>query len=513
MESLASNLNRVDAEVFVKMIQNNSDIKDTEVTGKVSLNSFHYKHPVKFTNCHFKDGVIISEVDFHEDLTIRDCDFDKEFTIHPNSTFRKSISIRDSDFDSVRIGSTSGALGKQKVLFRGLSLVDTRVRQFNLSFLTVPDGFNFERCDFSLFLIFHVSAGGGAIERCYFEDSASILFEEIEGDLEFVPSARQSGRVEMSINKVNSLRVLPEGGLLSSFTIANSNVDHFSLLGIIPPNSSVTIKDSRFYHFNLYDIISEGRLRLHNIQSKELTGVSYSTIKSSYVSFKNIDFGRTTFVSFNFNSFDTHSYGSCIIENIDIAGFHFPKEVKSPESSDISIMQTNRDLYEFYNRLYMVMKRQGDRFNELYYYASSLEYQRRYLDSVTVRESWWKRWVNQLDTRSILYLNKWSTNYGRSWIQGALVTLGVGIVLYVLYVLSFPNIAISLTEPDYELTNNLIANYFVFINPAHRYDFMDLLGLTLKPNVWSRMIDFLSRVIIGFMIYQTITASRRVGHR
>ncbi|MGB3776962.1 MAG: hypothetical protein WA960_01280, partial [Tunicatimonas sp.] len=269
MESHASNLSKVNAEVFVKMMQNNSDIKDTEVTGKVSLDSFHYKHPVKFTNCYFKDDVIISKVEFHEDLTIRNSTFEKAFTIHPNSAFRKSISIHNSDFDSVQIGSTSGSLEKQKVLFQGFSLVDTKVHQFKLSFLTVPNGVNFERCEFSLFQIPYVSTSGGAIERCYFGESAFIRFEEIDGDLEFVPSARQSGRVEISIGKVNSLRVFPEGSSLSSFTISNSNVDHFSLKGVIPPGTSVTVKDSRFYHFVLYDTISEGHLRLHNIQSKK----------------------------------------------------------------------------------------------------------------------------------------------------------------------------------------------------------------------------------------------------
>ena len=112
-------------------------------------------------------------------------------------------------------------------------------------------------------------------------------------------------------------------------------------------------------------------------------------------------------------------------------------------------------------------------------------------------------------TRTMLFLNKWTTNYGQSWLQGTLVTFGVGLVCWVAYLSFIPEVRFAIRHIDWNYTLQVVGNYFVFLNPAHRIDFEP--AYTVTP--LAKMVDFFSRVFISFCIFQTVAASRRLGHR
>ena len=64
----------------------------------------------------------------------------------------------------------------------------------------------------------------------------------------------------------------------------------------------------------------------------------------------------------------------------------------------------------------------------------------------------------------------------------------------------------SKTKIDFEL----IGYYFSFIDITHRSDF---LVKKEELNGWSLTIDFFSKVVSGFFIYQFISAFRKYGKK
>lgn len=110
----------------------------------------------------------------------------------------------------------------------------------------------------------------------------------------------------------------------------------------------------------------------------------------------------------------------------------------------------------------------------------------------------------KLEDRFILLLNRISNNYKSSWIRSSCFIIITGVVFY--------NILIFLTESEYvfllnwDIINDNIKNYFEFINPTHKSNFLDY----LKPsNGWFYFVDFLGKIFIGYGIYQFIQSFRK----
>ena len=53
--------------------------------------------------------------------------------------------------------------------------------------------------------------------------------------------------------------------------------------------------------------------------------------------------------------------------------------------------------------------------------------------------------------------------------------------------------------------------YFTFLDPTHKIDFLKDKGVTLSG--WSSLVDFLGRIVVGYGIYQFISAFRKHGKK
>lgn len=107
--------------------------------------------------------------------------------------------------------------------------------------------------------------------------------------------------------------------------------------------------------------------------------------------------------------------------------------------------------------------------------------------------------------RIILKINSCSNNHGLSVGRPFGWFILISVLTYALYLLSLGKI-FSSNEIDYKL----IGYYFSFIDITHRNDF-----LVSKNNFtfWSLAIDYLSKVLFGFFIYQFIAAFRKYGKK
>ena len=106
-------------------------------------------------------------------------------------------------------------------------------------------------------------------------------------------------------------------------------------------------------------------------------------------------------------------------------------------------------------------------------------------------------------------MHKISTEYGSSWIRGALLTIFVvSPVCYLIYSLTLPGVCCHFFQDGWQSGVTLHLKYFLtFLLPTHSLDFVQ--GIKLS---WaSYALDIFGRILIGFMIYQTIAAFRRYG--
>jgi len=121
------------------------------------------------------------------------------------------------------------------------------------------------------------------------------------------------------------------------------------------------------------------------------------------------------------------------------------------------------------------------------------------------------KFLTNFNEKAILFLNRYSNNYGLSWTQGVKFTvLYVGFPFFLLYnsLLADPYYKSIFTDFDsfvYVLDQGL--KYFVqFLNPTHEFDFMK--DYDPQPRGFAYMVDGCSRVFITYGYYQTIQAFR-----
>lgn len=142
----------------------------------------------------------------------------------------------------------------------------------------------------------------------------------------------------------------------------------------------------------------------------------------------------------------------------------------------------------------------NNKFESLYYHAKEL---REYEKDLSYR----KRPSEKL----MLLLNRISTNHGLSWARGLLFTITISVIFFSLYLLclntrpfNFGWVSIN----SFFNACNITFQYFIrFITITHDFDFMK----DYSPNGINFLIDFTSKIFIGYGIYQTIQAFRKYG--
>lgn len=111
----------------------------------------------------------------------------------------------------------------------------------------------------------------------------------------------------------------------------------------------------------------------------------------------------------------------------------------------------------------------------------------------------------------LLLLNKVSNNHGTSWKNGFVFTTIITLFFYTLYVLSLKERMFYFEWKNisgfFEALNYHVKHISEFFIVSHKLDFMNL----RLPNGLSYLIDIVSRIFIGYGIYQTIQAFRKYG--
>ena len=160
-----------------------------------------------------------------------------------------------------------------------------------------------------------------------------------------------------------------------------------------------------------------------------------------------------------------------------------------------------------YNQLKKIFDNQGDVYWATHFQAKTAEHQHEVLK--LRREDDRKKGGEFFSTTFwdiiTFWFNRLSNKHGESWGRAFMFTAGVAALFYVAFLVSIGRI-FRPTDIDW----NLAGQYFSYLDPTHKITF---LGDDVKLNFLSYLIDFLSRIFVGYGIYQFIAAFRKHGKK
>lgn len=122
------------------------------------------------------------------------------------------------------------------------------------------------------------------------------------------------------------------------------------------------------------------------------------------------------------------------------------------------------------------------------------------------------KFINAFGEKFVMVFNRYSNNFGLSWIRGVLFTVViVSIPLFLLYLT-------TLREPffdwgwngwkEYFSICNISLQFFIqYLNPTHSWEFME--KYSPSPIGIAYFIDAISRILISIGYYQIVQAFRK----
>jgi len=430
-------------------------IKNHYVSGQVVFNVNEYSNAFVIENTEFEQELIFESAIFLKRIGFNNCFF-KNGIHFIEPTFNYEISIKNSTVkDNLRISGGN---------YTGTFSIDINKKNKpsdDLSSVVIQGG------EFNKLVI---GANGSNLR------SVDMLAINVKGNV-FI-AGKDSIIENVFIRSLSRHLML----YLEDFNVNMLSIQSF--------NSSVKFKIHNIKAISLPNKESEFLVQNSNLGSAEISTVDLSkfdivNIRDSYIS--DVNFVNTIWNN-NITSFDQS--GSQVIKEItDIREYNFK----------------NRDVYR---QLKYASSKYGDTVTSFEFLAKEMEIYRKYLKNNN-NKLFSKEWWNNKAERANLWLNMFSNYYGNNWLKAVFLTLFFNTMLYTFYCWSqgywFGN--------DWNKFWTLAAYSFEFLNPLRKADFLQkVTGEELVPPA-AIAIDYVSRIIIAYFVYQTITAFRKFGKR
>jgi|GEM_PF-1568751 len=355
-------------------------------------------------------------------------------------------------------------------------------------------------------------------------------------------------------NNLGRIKLYIENSHIAHFDIINTFINSGDLVHISNSNlhclkinnlhnyGNVSFSGIEELHkWNLFLRDKEFKVVLHDNKEEFITFEIDKTFKyfensTSCISILNSDLGATLWINCNFSTFDEIIFTSSKILECFFANTNFPIETKfaTPQKQEIDSKENQKRL--FYGQLKSIYSKQGDLPRASEAQAIELEsYRSQLISNQPLKWRWynflfiWPKWLylvfknkefaNNFKDRFVLYLNLITSNYGNNWLKSGFVTLIVLFFTFSIYCLLIGYRPGSNSYKFFELSSYS----FQYLNPFRDEDsgdFFKLINadfasqngdLPFKIPPIARFWDYFSRIIISFMIYQTISAFRRLG--
>lgn len=260
------------------------------------------------------------------------------------------------------------------------------------------------------------------------------------------------------------------------------------------PASRITIENTLINQWYIYNFLPKEEVSFFNIEPEaneanpligihqsNLDNVSFDNVyfdKYQIVSFYRAKLAKTTFTSCNFPE-DLKSFATFMAIN----NVHYPE--KQPKLKD-------KDLYELFLQLKKAVENTGN-FHEAQKFQALANHSLHNIPTIPGAD------------RFILKTSSLSNNHGLSYLRAIKWLIIFSVVLYALYLLCLGRI-FKPTPIDWDL----FGYYFSFIDITHRTDFLvDKTAL----NTGALTVDFVNKIVVGYLIYQFVAAFRKYGKK
>ncbi|MEQ8909231.1 MAG: hypothetical protein RIC95_08565 [Vicingaceae bacterium] len=255
----------------------------------------------------------------------------------------------------------------------------------------------------------------------------------------------------------------------------------------------VTLEEftSKLIVFNEY--VNEGFLRIRELK-KHKSGFNAMITLNSIL-------GKLEYSNIDLNTFDEVIFQKSDVSNIKFTNSRYPKNVKIESErqdlgyhlNELSSKEKALHLSEMYRQLKVAMESQSNRSAALYY--KSKEY---FFLKKSLKFGW---------DKLLLYINYFSNNHGLSWSRSVLFTSLLIIVTSLLYNFSLRNSVSFQYTNFWQLFKQIIQYSFEYISTFPKLN----LAQSNNYTSYTTFIVIISRIFIGFGIYQTIAAFRKYG--
>jgi len=268
--------------------------------------------------------------------------------------------------------------------------------------------------------------------------------------------------------------------------IENCILNSLSLKG--SANGKISIENTQINNLFIRNFSSQSEMLLYNI-SPYLTDSKVEVHKSNMDNswFDNIDFNGYKTLSFYRTRFAKATFTSCNFpkDSLSFEKFKTLENIHYPEKKSQNYY---KDQYETFLQLRKSLEASGN-----YFEAQKL--------GAISKDSLRKISNLPASDKFILVLNSISNNHGLSIKRPFFGLLIFSLLFYIFYLLSIDRIFKS-TEFDW----SLVGHYFSFLDLTHRKDFLIPKS---EYSFWTLFLDFSNKIIVGFFIFQFISAFRK----
>lgn len=362
-----------------------------------------------------------------------------------------------------------------------------------------------------------------------FSHCSSIIFTEINSvkcnSINFDNCGFYELNLKSNLNKDNLL-------ILSRIKVFIMNIDYFSsILGFLLIKQMRTIIPNQPIHYNIFDkeeypidekLSFEEKRKIHekifnhtlSIDKSQLIKELLAKYQKPTLILNQSSLGKAEFTDCDLANFDFQFNNSKITE-IFISGGSVPSENIQIFNVEQNTLAWHEQKVSAYSQLKKVFDSQGDIFWSSHFQSKTGKHQSKVLELRLQQEanqakSWNDKITNLFSTNRFdwisFQLNHYSNLHGENWGRALAFTLLLPVFIYILYLVTVGRIFLF----DKPINLNLIGYYFSFLDPTHKIEFLEE---SKDLNGWARFIDFLSRIVVSYGIYQLIVAFRKHGKK
>ena len=206
-----------------------------------------------------------------------------------------------------------------------------------------------------------------------------------------------------------------------------------------------------------------------------------------------------------------------------VSGTKLPKEnihIFNPDPSQkLNGLDELEQKVSIYNQFKKLFENQGNIVEATWYHAKGMEYQQQLL-KWHLHNKTEKSKGKRLEQRAEyvgFWLNKVSNNHGESWFKALRFTILTSLFFFTLslysakYQLDFSGGGWEFIENGWGYLCDNFQKYPGFFLPTHKLDYLSE-GMP-SPSKWHYFWDVLGRLVIGYGIYQFVSAFRRHGRK